>query len=150
MYTLQPEKKTRGYTKILAIVCGIALVIFGVAIFVFPLAMLAGRPIALTSRDVSYKIRLTAPNGCAEFSVTYTMPGGTQHKEVTACKGYTLVRKFIGSAGDSLSMTVQNRAAPGGLPAIRYDCIIDVDGNRIASTTSVASTNAASCSGTIP
>lgn len=152
MYSLQPEKKSFGWHKILAIGTGIALSVFSCAFFALPLLIPASVSGSSTSRDVSYKIYLRETNpqssdGCADLDAIYEMPGGTRDDSFHACEGYTLVRKFKANRGDQVSLSIQNNMPESA--ALRFECVIDVDGRRIAITQAAGLASIASCSGVL-
>lgn len=153
MYKLQPEKKSRGWIKILAITGTVALVLFACVFFVLflPLSNMSNGSPSL--RDVYYEIHLPVGNphatcDCAEFDVTYAMPDGTAQKEVSAGNGYTDVARFRARPGEHIYLSIQN-TWPSGNEA-RFACVIKVDRKIVAQVESVGFANIASCSGSIP
>lgn len=152
MYTLQPEKKSRGCVNILAAIGGIALTLFACAFFIFllPLSSAGSSNSGAKDKDVEYKIRfdtgVSNPNmdTCAEFSVTYAMPNGTAQEEAEACKGVNYVARFRGNSGDHLYLSIQNTHPKNSLA--RFSCMISVDGRIVAEVESIGWPNIASCS----
>lgn len=158
MYILQPEKKSRTFVNLLAIIGGLVLVLLAIGVFAFILPLFsvgqastnqASSSQALAVRnEVVYKIRFD--NGgnprivpCGRFDITYTVPGGTAQKEVEACKGITEVARLTGTPGAQLYLSIQNTWPPSDVA--RFSCIIEVDGMTVAEVESVGAPNIASC-----
>lgn len=151
MYTLQPEKKSNGCVRILAVIGAITLlvVVAAFAVILFPF-----RPSSsanTTQKLVVYQVTTTRNTSgwpsCFGFDTTYELGSGTAQKRVNICDGArrTTVDQFTGSSGDFVYLSVQNDKY-----LARIGCSIYIDGKLVYQTHSEGQYVIASCSGSIP
>lgn len=149
MYNLQPEKKSGGCTKILAIIGGLALVV--VAFFAVAIFSVSNSVVSSSRNDeqrVVYRVTTSRDwGGCYGFDATYEMPSGTAQKGVSICNGdtFTQVDQRTGRRGDFVYLSVQNDEQ-----LARIGCEIHINGTLVYQTHSEGQYVIASCSGSIP
>ena len=149
MYTLQPEKKSGGCVKVLAIVGAIVLVFVGIVFGLFVISAASSVGSTSATRHVVYQAttnRLKWSN-CFGFDATYEMPAGTAQKSGGPCNGSksVIVDQRTASPGDFVYLSIQNDEW-----SARIGCEIYIDEKLVYQTHSEGQYVIASCSGSVP